>query len=32
MLKAYLQIVIIIKVIKNSRDFKKKKKRKTERC
>ena len=26
MLKAYLQIVIIIKVIKNSRDLKKKKK------
>ena len=32
MLKAYLQIVIIIKVIKNSRDLKKEKKRKTERC
>ena len=32
MIKAYLQIVIIIKVIKNSRDLKKKKKRKTERC
>ena len=27
MIKAYLQIVIIIKVIKNSRDLKKKKKR-----
>ena len=31
MIKAYLQIVIIIKVIKNSRDLKKKKD-KTERC
>ena len=31
MIKAYLQIVIIIKVIKNSRDLKKEKK-KTERC
>ena len=28
MLKAYLQIVIIIKVIKNSRDLKKKKEKK----
>ena len=31
MIKAYLQIVIIIKVIKNSRDLKKKKRKKRPR-